>query len=100
MSAQPARSSTWPLQRDRGPGSRFRWSSAESLASAEPGRRYRVRRVLLAPVRGRCEELGCGKGQELICIENRRGEVRFSTRKKRDARMGREFAWFVEVEPL
>jgi hypothetical protein len=76
------------------------WSAEESMAFAAPGRRYRVKRIFFAEVRQRCAELGFTAGDEIGCRSNRRGYVECRVPKGRLARLPREYAWFIRVEPM
>jgi len=79
---------------------RTRWSWAEALATAEPGRRYRVSRVLFDLVRNRCRELGFREGDEVTCTSNDGEGVVLQCRTTRGARIEREYAWFIKVEQV
>ena len=76
------------------------WSWVASLAAARPGQRYRVTRTLFSLVKERCRELGCADGAELTCDANGGGRVGFSTASGGQKWIERNFAWFVQVEPL
>jgi len=75
------------------------WSWEASLASARPGRRYRIRRMPSAPIRDRATEAGCFEGAELTCTANGRCAIYFSTPEGRIRRIERQYARFIEVQP-
>jgi hypothetical protein len=76
------------------------WSWEESLAFAEPGRRYRVKRVLFELVSEHCAELGFGVGDEIACRSNRLAFVCCRVPRGRLARLPRSHAWFIQIEPV
>ncbi len=78
------------------------WSWLDALATARPGGRYAVRRLLFSLVRERCHRYGVHEGDELTCIENRGSHSRLVLRRSdgRRVEMEREYAWFVEVRAL
>ncbi|HZD03274.1 MAG TPA: ferrous iron transport protein A [Longimicrobiales bacterium] len=72
----------------------------EALASAKPGRRYRIEDILFSVVSDRCRELGCVPGDELVCMENDGDGVSIVGPDGRWKLLEREYAWFVRVEPV
>lgn len=79
------------------PGS---WSWADALAAARPGVHYRASRIFFSMVRDRFSELGFSVGDEFVCTENTSEGVVLRRFDGRRVRLEREYAWFVEVEPV
>lgn len=78
------------------PHPRLPW--IEALASARPGRRYRIGEILFGMVRDRCSALGFVEGDELVCMENDGDGVRLVGPDGRWKLLEREYAWFVRVK--
>jgi hypothetical protein len=51
-------------------------------------------------VRDRCRELGLDEGDEVDCIENRSWCLLLECSNGRKVVFQRDYAWFVQVEPL
>lgn len=78
------------------------WYWLHPLATARPGRTYEVKGLLFSLVRQRCHRRGLHEGDEIACIENQ-GAHRHVVVRRPDgqlAELEREYAWFVQVEPL
>jgi hypothetical protein len=76
------------------------WEWDRSLATAEPGQRYRVTSAVFSLVQERCHEVGCAEGDELTCIENDFEGVTLTTSTERVIFIERQYAWLVRVDPL
>lgn len=76
------------------------WSWADALAAARPGVHYRASRIFFSMVRNRFSELGFSVGDEFVCTENKSEGVVLRRHDGRRVRLEREYAWFVEVEPI
>lgn len=76
------------------------WSWSESLALAEPGKRYVIKTIRLSLAQMRCADFGCGEGEVVTCLENGYGGVLLEIPDGRRVRMEREYAWFVKVEAV
>jgi hypothetical protein len=72
------------------------WTASLALAAA--GRRYRIRRVLLANLRAECHQLGLDEGDEVTCLSNAQRVIGLEGRGGRQLELERESAWFVRVE--
>lgn len=86
-----------PRPGDR-PDSPLSWVAA--LASAKPGRHYRIGEILFDAVRERCAELGYAEGDEIICMENDRRGVCVVGDDDTWRILDRHYARFVRVEPV
>jgi hypothetical protein len=76
------------------------WEWDRTLATAEPGRRYRVTSAVFSLVQERCHDVGCVEGDELTCVENDQDGVTFSNSAERIIYFERAYAWLVKVEPV
>lgn len=77
------------------------WSWLDALATARPGQRYRIERLLFSLVRDRCRRQGLDEGEAITCLENR-GSHRHLVLRRMDGEtveLEREYAWFVQVRP-
>ena len=76
------------------------WSWVETLAAAKPGAPYRITDLVFSMVRDRCRELGLAEGDEIRCVENGRRSLCLERSDGRRVSLDRDYAWFVQVEPL
>ena len=74
------------------------WRWTEALAMARPGGRYRRAAIRSSLARERCQELGCGEGETLVCTKNGHGVVALEGSDGRRVLLERGLAWFVQAE--
>ena len=71
-----------------------------TLATARPGERCRVTSLVFSLVRDHCRELGFGENDVILCLGNGRDHVALRRPDGKKVLLEREYAWFVEVQPL
>lgn len=89
-----------PLSRNRIATDQPHWSWADALAAARPGARYRIRDIVFSMVHEHCEALDLHRGDELLCLRNQRWALELKRPDGRRVHLERDFAWFVQVEPV